>query len=434
MTVMDPERAGPRSADSPRLLREINDQLVLKLFLDYGPMTRGRVGELTGLSKPTVSALLARLSERGLVTTTGVVAGGPGPNARIYAVNAAAGHVIGVHVEQHGSVAGLAGLTGEIRATHAVEVRQRRDSSPLTELTAAVDGVLEATGLARDAVHQVVVATPGVIDPVTGSLRHARHIRGWEAPGLHEQMSERLGIPVSHGNDVNLAAVAEGLVGAAQASSDYALLWLDRGVGLGLVLGGALRTGAHGGAGEIGYLPVPGVDRHRVDRGAAGGFQQLVGGQGIRAMARRHGIRGETPAAIVAKATDRRARRRRAAGRARRRHRPGRDRDQHAAGPGAAGARRTRRVRGRAGAARPGRHAHAAGELRAAPGRAVRTGGRRRAPRCHRGGAAAGAIAALRGAARRVVHRRDRLSLAGRRSAGARPAGQAPRESPPAII
>ena len=46
-----------------------------------------------------------------------------------------------------------------------------------------------------------------------------------------------------------------------------------------------MRTGAHGGAGEIGYLPVPGVDHPRVDRGAAGGFQQLVGGQGMRALA-----------------------------------------------------------------------------------------------------------------------------------------------------
>ena len=33
------------SADSPRLLREINDQVVLGLLLDDGPMTRGRIGE-----------------------------------------------------------------------------------------------------------------------------------------------------------------------------------------------------------------------------------------------------------------------------------------------------------------------------------------------------------------------------------------------------
>ena len=67
-------------------------------------------------------------------------------------------------------------------------------------------------------------------------------------------------------------------------------------------LDGRLRSGAHGGAGEIGYLPVPGVPRPRVDRGGAGAFQQLVGGHGMRNMARRHGLRGGEPAAMVAAA------------------------------------------------------------------------------------------------------------------------------------
>lgn len=294
---------GSRSADSPRMLREFNDQVVLTLLLEHGPMTRGRVGELTGLSKPTVSSLLARLAERGLVTTTGVVAGGPGPNARIYAVNPAAALVIGVHVEQHGCTAGLATLTGELIATQRIPVSQRRASSPLGEVTVAVDGVLAAAGVDRGRVHHLVVGTPGVIDPVTGNLRHARHIRGWETPGLIAQITQTLGIAVSHGNDVNLAAVAEGAHGAARGRRDYALLWLDQGVGLGMVLDGVLRTGAHGGAGEIGYLGVPGVEAGRADRGGTGAFQQLVGGQGLRAMARRHGIRGSDPAAIMAGAT-----------------------------------------------------------------------------------------------------------------------------------
>ncbi|MET3804144.1 putative NBD/HSP70 family sugar kinase [Nakamurella sp. UYEF19] len=293
------EPPGQRSADSPRLLREINDQVVLRLLLEYGQLTRGRVGELTGLSKPTVSSLLSGLEARGLVTTRGVVAGGPGPNARIYAVDSHAAYVVGVHVEQSGCVAGLATLTGELLATFEVAVQERRVASPVGEISAAVDGLLAATGLARSAIHRVVVATPGVIDPATGRLRHARHIRGWEAPGLIERLTQTLGVPVIHGNDVNLAAVAEGTHGVARSSTDYALLWLDRGVGLGLVLGGVLRAGAHGGAGEIGYLGVPGSEAPRADRGGTGGFQQLVGGQGLKALSRQFGIKGGSSAGIV---------------------------------------------------------------------------------------------------------------------------------------
>lgn len=289
-----------RSADSPRVLREINDRVVLDLLLEHGPMTRGRVGQLSGLSKPTVSSLLTRLAQRGLVTTTGVAEGGPGPNARIYAVDPSAGHVIVLHVEQHGSVAALADITGTVVATCAIEVPARRASDPVDEARRAVGGALTTAGLAASAVRLLMIVTPGVIDPVTGRLRHARHLHGWEESSLPERLSAEFGLRVRYGNDVNLAAVAEGRHGAARGRSDYALLWLGRGVGLGLVLDGRVRLGAHGGAGEIGYLPVPGVDRPRVDRGGAGAFQQLVGGQGLRALARRHGIRsGGAPEEVV---------------------------------------------------------------------------------------------------------------------------------------
>lgn len=298
---VEPSGAVVRSgADSPRLLGQINDQIVLGLLLDHGPMTRSQIGELTGLSKPTVSALLDRLSARQLIEEAGMITRGPGPKARTYRVNSAAGYVIGIHVEQRGSVAALASLTGEIGATYAVSVPQRRGADPRDEIARAVDGVLDAVGLHRQQVDQVVVATPGVIDPQTGAVRHARHLHGWEEPGLRDALAHDLGIPVSHGNDVNLAAVAEGIHGSARGVGDYAVMWLGRGVGLGLVSGGVLRTGAHGGAGEIGYLPAPGLpELPRVDRGAAGAFQQLVGGQGIRALAKEHGIRGTEPGDII---------------------------------------------------------------------------------------------------------------------------------------
>ncbi|WP_161632041.1 ROK family transcriptional regulator [Nakamurella lactea] len=303
---MDPDHddqrstpAGGRSADSPRLLREINDQVVLGLLLEQGPMTRATIGQQSGLSKPTVSSLLSRLEQRSLVVTTGEIANGPGPRARIYAVNPTAAYVIGIHVEQHGCVAALAGLTGEIVASCTVDVPARRRSAPVDEIGRAVSGVLAKAGVSGDDVQQVLIATPGVIDPVTGALRHARHLSGWESPDLIAELTSTLGIRVSHGNDVNLAAVAEGVHGSAKGQHDYALLWLDRGVGLGMVLDGRLRHGAHGGAGEVGYLPVPGVERPRVDRGAPGAFQQLVGGQSLHALARRYGIRRREPAAIV---------------------------------------------------------------------------------------------------------------------------------------
>ena len=46
---------------TPRMLRGINDRAALDLLLEHGPLSRTRLGELTGLSKPTASQLLSRL-------------------------------------------------------------------------------------------------------------------------------------------------------------------------------------------------------------------------------------------------------------------------------------------------------------------------------------------------------------------------------------
>jgi predicted NBD/HSP70 family sugar kinase len=78
------------------------------------------------------------------------------------------------------------------------------------------------------------------------------------------------------------------------------LLWISRGLGVGIVLGGRLHRGASGGAGEVGYLPVPGAPLPTVvgdPRAAA--FQSLVGGDAVRTLAAAHGLDGSDPAAAV---------------------------------------------------------------------------------------------------------------------------------------
>ncbi|NUT40078.1 MAG: ROK family protein, partial [Thermoactinospora sp.] len=59
-------------------------------------------------------------------------------------------------------------------------------------------------------------------------------------------------------NEVNVAAIAEHRLGAAAGRDDFALIWLDDGVGGAIVLDGKLRRGASGGAGEVGLLELDG--------------------------------------------------------------------------------------------------------------------------------------------------------------------------------
>src|SRR3954468_13860826 len=99
---------------TPRLLRGMNDRAALDLLLEHGPLSRTRLGELTGLSKPTASQLLGRLERAGLVVATGVTEGSPGRNAQLYAVNPARAYVAALDVTPTRIVAAVGDVTGRV--------------------------------------------------------------------------------------------------------------------------------------------------------------------------------------------------------------------------------------------------------------------------------------------------------------------------------
>ncbi|MEU3088142.1 ROK family transcriptional regulator [Streptomyces massasporeus] len=298
---------------TPRVLRAMNDRAALDLLLEHGPLSRTRIGKLTGLSKPTASQLLARLEAAGLVLATGTTEGRPGPSAQLYEVNPAAGHAAGLDVTPQRILAAVADITGRTIGRHELPTPGRRTGTPVAQqVTDALDGAVKAAGLARDDIHRLVIGTPGAFDPTTGQLRYASHLPGWHSPTLLDELAAALPMPFEYENDVNLVALAEQRLGAARGHADFVLLWNQEGLGAALVLGGRLHRGWTGGAGEVGFLPVPGTPLVRqVTKANSGGYQELAGSQAVPRMARELGIEdvppgpyAESAAALVARAAE----------------------------------------------------------------------------------------------------------------------------------
>lgn len=120
---------------TPSRLRAINDRAALDLLLEHGPLSRTRIGTLTGLSKPTASQLLARLEAAGLVVPVGTTAGGPGPNAQLYQVNPAAGYVAGLDVTPTHIRFAVADITGRTLAEHLLPTPGRQATGTLERVT-----------------------------------------------------------------------------------------------------------------------------------------------------------------------------------------------------------------------------------------------------------------------------------------------------------
>jgi predicted NBD/HSP70 family sugar kinase len=283
----------PTSSDPPRsatsaTARAINDRLALDLLLRRGPLTAAELRNLTGLSRPSVSDLLARLQEARLVAMVGESdAVRRGPNARLYQVVADRATVAGVDVRKGSVSTVVADLAGT--AVASTELAVDSGDGPVGATVDALVAAMEPDGRAP---HTVAIGAPGMVDAPTGELRSTVGLPRWHAE-LVAALRARLDVPVLLENEVNLAALAEQRQGAARGRDTFVLLWLGEGVGAGSVLDGRLRRGASGGAGEMGFLPVPGTEGLPTFKDCGQGFHSLASSAAVCELARLHGV--DTP-------------------------------------------------------------------------------------------------------------------------------------------
>jgi predicted NBD/HSP70 family sugar kinase len=293
-----------RLAHSPKLLRAMNESAALAHLLDRGPLTRADLRAVTTLSTPTISEVLRRLVDSGLVTIAGRVSGRPGPHAEIYAVNADAAYTAAISVRDAMTTgvptltAAVCDLTGVVRARIETSV-DFAATDPVTAVAGLVARLQAEAGIPAGSLEYVQLGVAGSYDPYTATINHS-DIPAWDRPGLIPDIGLRLATRVGVENDVNLAAVAERERGVAGAVDGFALLWLgEEGLGLAIDIGGVMLRGARGGAGEIGYMPMFASPKQGEETVA---LQQLVGGPAVLALARTHGVAGDTPAEAVANA------------------------------------------------------------------------------------------------------------------------------------
>ncbi|MFE5659095.1 ROK family transcriptional regulator [Streptomyces sp. NPDC056517] len=276
-------------AASPSTARAINDRFALRLLQDEGPLTATQLKTLTGLSRPSVADLVERLQGSGLVHVVGESgAERRGPNAKLYGLVADRAHLAALDVRTRSVSVTVADLLGTTLAEASVPVGDEGDTGPAVEKAVALlERTVKEAG--ADRLHSVAVGAPGLIDPATGELRDSSGLPAWHRR-LVGVLQERLPAHVLVENETNLAAVAELREGAARDREDFVLLWLGQGVGAAVVLGGRLRRGASGGAGEIGFLPVPGTLGLPSATGCDGGFHELACAAAVESLAAAHGL------------------------------------------------------------------------------------------------------------------------------------------------
>ena len=226
------------------------------------PLSRAQIGRITGLSQPAVSTLTRRLLEGGALIEVGARPSlGGGRRERELALNAEHAWVVGVKVALHQITIALADFAGGVRNTVKVSLNAPMTPAALVKkLVREIEACLVgAGGSVRQHLAGVGVALPGFIDSMRGEVHWSavlKGVRGDSIVPLAESMTDALGVPVFVENDANMLALAEQWFGEAARLSNVAVVTLEQGLGLGLVLNGELYRGHSGLASELAHLQV----------------------------------------------------------------------------------------------------------------------------------------------------------------------------------
>ena len=293
------------SAARPRLIRALNEQLMLDHIRATGSLSRADLSRISGLAKNTVSLALGNLERAGLVRPAGVRTGVPGPAAVLYEVNPEAGFVLGLDVGGQYLRGAIADSAGVVRARATLRARARTGPGRVAALAKLGAELRAEAGFGPGALGQTVLGSPGIYDPAHETLTLAAGLPGWGEPTVLRDLRRAFGTELVLENDIDAAALAEQAHGHGRDVTSFAFVSVGTGIGMGLVIDGKLHRGAHGAAGEIGFLPMDDDQTDPDDVRRLGGLETVASASGIVRAARRAGMHGPLSARTVFEAAAR---------------------------------------------------------------------------------------------------------------------------------
>jgi predicted NBD/HSP70 family sugar kinase len=282
----------PPLTGDQRFVKTINRMALLRLLRDEAGASRAALAERSGLTKSTVSLLVKELIDEGWLSEDSVAATGSlGRRPTPLRLDGSGFALIGAELGTDSIRVVSTSVQGDVQESRVVALHDRAPDAACHQLVQLVTA--QSARATRRGVRLlgVGVGLPGAVDPASGILEFAPNI-GWRQVEVgqrlaHELDAARLGdVPVYCQNEADLAAMGETEFGVRPADDPLVYISCGAGVGAGIVLNGALFTGATGSAGEIGHTTLH-IDGLRCSCGRRGCAEAYVG---LKAVARAAGF------------------------------------------------------------------------------------------------------------------------------------------------
>jgi predicted NBD/HSP70 family sugar kinase len=246
-----------RSADH-RVLRDINEAIVLNLVRERQPVSRVAIAEASGLEEGTISRIVQRFLEKGLVYESGVGNSTPagGRKPRYLHINPTKRCAIGVDIGPLETLLALSDLNGHLHQLKRIP-HSRHALSFLTGVAEEVQSLIHSAKTYQE-FGGVGVSMPGLLDIKEGIILEGENLGWGENIPVGKTLRSKIDpeVPIFYENGARLSALGEIWFGTTHLSGFRDVVFMDvsEGVGTGIIINGQLYLGHQNGAGEFGHV------------------------------------------------------------------------------------------------------------------------------------------------------------------------------------
>ena len=243
-------------SDPARPLR----QQIFERVRAAGQIARVQLAKELCISPASVTTITSELIEAGFleeVRSSREGEGGRGRPAVALGVRAGTRHVVGIKLSDREHTAVLVDFAGNMIAGEAIA--RTPGAMKLEGILDAAEQLLERVcakgGVPRSALHAVGLGVPGFVDCESGTV-HWSPVLSERHVALGPALRARLGVTTFIDNDANLVTLAELWFGAGRELSDFAVVTIEHGVGMGFVINHRIYRGSRGMGMELGHTKV----------------------------------------------------------------------------------------------------------------------------------------------------------------------------------
>ena len=227
---------------------------IFKHLYFTSPLSCADLSLLTEKSVPLTTRVLNELIEEGYVVETGLASSSGGRRPQMYSLQTNLMYVVSVAVDQLITRIAIMDMQNNyVGEVEKLELALSNDPSVLEELAAHIDAYITRSGITKDKIAGIGIGMPGFVDVKKGINHSFLKVKEGSIVTYIESVT---GLPVLIDNDSSLVALAEFKLGMAKGKKNVMVLNIGWGIGLGMILDGALFRGDNGFSGEFSHIPL----------------------------------------------------------------------------------------------------------------------------------------------------------------------------------